>query len=438
MEFLNEQYVGKTNELKEIEKLFDDVLKCFPKVKNPWDGKVNLTRITNPEDRKKIQQGLITISDKVKKMFNFKEVYIGFGDSAIAPNAFTIFSPLAKYTTDFKKNERLFDSSKGIRFAEPTRVCLVSMQGPLFLMEDMTGELLTAILLHEIGHNFYYYTGLALTSSVLGCLTALMQTLITMPMAFLKTVGMTIMSFVLGTNTIKGIMSKVAKMQQKAESKSTESANMGLLCDNIMYIMNAVVAIQTLPFTLLSSVATLPLIPAQMLMSIPVNLIQSILGGNTGQNEELFCDNFATMYGYGKATVVVQSKLNQMGIFGDNFIISQIMADMISHGDALAAASLSTHPDTITRIVAQYDYLERQAKRVKDPLKKKLLLADIAVVKKQVKIAEKSLTEDNIKKGKLFGGIVNSITAKSGGNMNYRLNNKKQTKNGDYKQLQSN
>lgn len=140
---MNEEYIGKLPEMKQIERLFDDILiraKATPNIMNPN---------TWPENTK--------IQSIFKKFFGFDKFTL-YWVASDARNAYTITDTLllgdsydeAIVAAQRKKGRGFYDETHNLN------IIVFAYCGLLRPEFRITGGELLAIFLHEIGHNFDY------------------------------------------------------------------------------------------------------------------------------------------------------------------------------------------------------------------------------------------------------------------------------------------
>lgn len=137
VDLFSEAYYGKIPEFIVLEKLFDKVIE-----------KVNAEglRKANPNKYKEMRQ----IEDIFKSVFGFKKATI-YWEPFITPNAYTYsFNVLLIYSDKKKYIEK---TDKG--FYDNSKSTTLAVFGYMGLFElGLSSRELTAIILHEIGHNF--------------------------------------------------------------------------------------------------------------------------------------------------------------------------------------------------------------------------------------------------------------------------------------------
>ena len=184
-EFLLEAYYGKSPDLVECESLIAQIRKNYSSGES-----VDLTRKNSPE--------LDRIAVLLEKKFNFDELemrilrpkpatYIlssflpstelSLGTSllfSIVPNAYTFgagnVSPLTPIRT--------VETADSIRYESP-QSGLVHVTGPLFFSPTATPSQIMAIIMHEIGHNFFLKTSVRLIRAVNQVISTLMELVLT-------------------------------------------------------------------------------------------------------------------------------------------------------------------------------------------------------------------------------------------------------------------
>lgn len=172
MELLSEAYYGKGEDLARCEELIAKIKKDYSS-----GSSTDLTR----KNCKELNEIAIILS----KRFNFgtldmrilrpkpvtymfsetvPSTGLGFGSIllfSLVPNAYTFSAPRTNPFTSIS----VVESKSGIRFESP-QDGIVHITGPLFFSPDTTPRQLAAIILHEVGHNFFLRTDARFVNAV--------------------------------------------------------------------------------------------------------------------------------------------------------------------------------------------------------------------------------------------------------------------------------
>lgn len=136
---LDEFFHGKNKILEEVEdKLFGSLIKAVSHNRNPYSC------------RKEIKES----EEILAKFFNLESIKFHIGADYSQTNAFTI-SWQKTPSAGEKVNYDLVENSSGIKFKDPTHKVVDVYIYPSLLTGECTKEELMAVLLHEIGHNFF-------------------------------------------------------------------------------------------------------------------------------------------------------------------------------------------------------------------------------------------------------------------------------------------
>ena len=315
-----EAFFGKKPNILKIEKAFDSILKKYG---NPLD----VMKITNCEELK-------TIKKCIKDEFGFKDVGFMFDYMNNIKNGATV--PLTVTMTDpkpFQRKKSIEASKSGFRFTKEAQMCFVMIFYPGIFDQNpdhgaqLTGAELTAMMLHEIGHNF--------TCGVSNKYKATAPFLPAMEMFgyILKTIGdlATLNIFDVGNDAamlfysrkqandsveyiatkyekeLKKELDQMKKEDPEAYKEFIDAINQGLQDDvknkKISRTVNRLFGLIILPIRFVQNV---------------VNLLFNTLTRHLGYLDERFADSFAAMYGYGAEQVSVLNKLT----YGDYEILS--------------------------------------------------------------------------------------------------------------------
>lgn len=138
---ITEEYIGKIPEFEAVSKLFDHMI--MKARKNP--------DTINPNKWKENAE----ICHIFKKFFGLKNFYLYWVPSSVR-NAFTFTDSLFRAGENYKG---IMERKKGRGFYDTNHECIFYVMGYCSLFHpsaNFTGKELTAIFLHEIGHNFDY------------------------------------------------------------------------------------------------------------------------------------------------------------------------------------------------------------------------------------------------------------------------------------------
>ena len=360
VEPINEVYFGKTPELQKIENQL---------------GKFRSKYMENY-----IGAPLVNNDPDLLKYNRMMEKYFGFGCFSLS----IIQTPTVNaYTTSvsstFDKNHFKFNPKANY-------TCLVYVYSGVIFNPELTTEECMAIIMHEVGHNFYYAL-----SGGFGMMNKLIYTVI-----FLRDIivlaergdSKRLTKYITNrSNTIRTI---------KVELNMYCKEHLPIIADifgTVEYFDNLWGYVKEIPSDVLDK-ATLGLlkiytIPTRMLMKATNPFTWILLPINL--NNEKTADNFATMYGYGPALTSGLNKLSDLSPSKidqayNNIPIASTIYEFNSSINHICMNTFDCHPETITRIQDQLDMLKREVnKEDLDPKMRKAILSDIAACEKEIK-----------------------------------------------------
>lgn len=304
--------------------------------------------------------------------FGFEKFFIDMSYSEIA-NAGTL--PIGRsldVLPQFRLKNNLILDSTGYRFDKKAKYYFyMTIYSGLLFNEKFTDEEAQAIIMHEVGHNFYnvgttwgYYTTDALM--IINLITAILLNILSGSLSgIVKSITLLIMT----TNASKKLIYTIDDYINKNDVLFTLSKILavydGIVTDleiNVRTVMGWFLGAITLPNRLFA------------------NLIGSICNP-TGYANEKFADNFATMYGYGPALV---SALQKLDFMGGNVTVNRIKMSnsftrtldyfLIAPIEILSGL-FDEHPIFVERARDQKRYLERElSKQNVNPEVKKILI----------------------------------------------------------------
>lgn len=314
----------------------------------------------------------------LKKYCKIMEDEFGFGCFAVdielveVTNAMTL--PVGKaidLAPQCRLKKNLIVDSSGYKYRkEADYYYYMSVFSGLIFNPEFTDEEVQAVIMHEVGHNFYtvsnsfalYTSDAIFFTSMIG---SIMSNIIS---GRVDEAISTIMNIAGATNVAKKVNVSISKIVEKSPELcvvvGVVSVFKGALLDlnvNLSTIINWVMGIANIPSRVIS------------------NLISYILNP-TGYADEKFADNFATMYGYGPDLVSALEKMDAMGM---NIAVKKIIRSnpllnaidyLYSTPVEIISSVMDPHPYFIERARDQQRYLERElSKSDIDPRMKKRL-----------------------------------------------------------------
>lgn len=296
---LNEAYYGKNKTLLEIEGLFAKISDDFKNNKNPNSNKEVIEAIQN----------------KLAYLFGFEKVIFSVFMNDTVLNAFT--TPIF-YNGNHTATDKFYDLVRskegGIKFKDPKgKTLYVYMFSYMF--RNCTPDNIMAVLLHEIGHNFFLVKEQAHNSKNKAAVDIIYNILAVMkyydydPKIVVKCINMMISVAydlskginVAGYEEYKQFLTDKAmlKAQKQEASKKTVLHKGMLLLKNIFGSL----------FGVLLSPLKLLLIPLKMSYLATAKLeLRETSRKDEGYAAETFSDSFAVAYGYGYETAKLFAK----------------------------------------------------------------------------------------------------------------------------------
>ena len=445
IQMLSEEYFGKSDNLKKIDSCFDEILELAERnTDNVLTKYVNKSEKEFYKDAAKI---LLKIGSYLEKEFNFKNVAIVILNTG-HNNAFTLkMIDGGKRINELNNNTDV--SSNGIRFKEKTYSMNAFLDRSIFDTGAMSGHNLTAILLHEIGHQFYFENTFAYRYSVRYYLEEIAGILINPDIVAVKHLGKkvsTIYSVVI-MGLAKKLTDKIYSSQildiLSTSLKTSLSADdgagkyiYGMLCN-----INVAVESSKRIYKVVKGASNgYVMAPMRGTMSHVKN-ISSVIVRNERITEEQFCDNFASSYGYGNSFVEAISAITTLpnSVIGktmESNIFTSTLYNSYYDLDTMIFGQSGIHPTSITRIIDQISYIETQLDNNKNHPLHDQMVKELSDMKKtyksiQTKVATFEKGSDAITRGKVFAAISNTITIATGGDLSYQANSKAYDKSGN-------
>ena len=479
---IQEQYYGNNPILSKIDSLFDDIISIVDNEtkKQNYKGKEDLRAYYNYIIVNKIMSKTVNdikqIEKLIEELFNFEKVRISLNTDM---NAFSFFVDEGRLKRIIEDKDKLFiKTSNGIQFAEKQATGLINIGLMLFSLKDINGRMMTSLLLHELGHTLDYSATLF---SLFSAPKIIMQNFFQMKNSDLLAI-------------IKQEEDKKKGILPKKEIKMKSNKRYGLE-SIIKYISGVILRYPLLIlmrksidlskkdknsrlymayFSTVFSLAELIRGTIQLpnILKNIKNYIQyliSLISGKAGKinymfeilnigtatrskQKEMFADNFASSYGYGKELMRVLSLLSDSNkdcieYYSDKNVFGTIITslkDIINTTVSVLSFNLvGDHPNTIDRCIDQINYLKSQANNINDQELKKKLMDDIAECEKEYEKLKDEMNDPNyLKSCRFCSRLMNKIYTKMGGTFLYKLffshtlfNNR--SKDGLYKQLGS-
>lgn len=374
-EILLEYYAGKPKEFIRCEGYLREIIKL---IKEDHDG-------ANPFRQRNVYRDAEPcrkLERELADFFNVKEIKIYWNTGMV--NAYTL--PGASFTAMDRRKNYLGGKYQNLK------LYLVIYEN-LVYQANLTEQELMAVILHEIGHNFYYCpisAGFDLYMAILTLGLGPIMVLISRALAYQL------------PNLVRDWTKKNIPMLN----------NIGDTVNDVITNINSVVAPFTMPIQLCAYLGN-------MLYSMVVNgPFDAIKNGTLGYGNEKAADSLAAKYGYGpeqasalhKMTLpenIVGSKmLRAMGPFGSIIDdLNQITADIVY------GMTLDPHPSNNQRAASMLKKLQKDLdKGDYPPDMKRDLQKEIDRMQKAFDVVNDSNVQSNVQIKKAWYEVMNHIT----------------------------
>lgn len=407
---LNEQYYGSNKYLDNIDKAFQKILDNRG---NYLEDGIKFLDICRPY--------LDDIEKNLEELFNFKKVYLDVeGDGTY--NAYTMGKSLSDPVMfNDNMNEKEL-GPYGIRYKKKVRSVVVRIFYDLFFNPKITNRTLTAILLHEIGHNFYVESTVIVIAKKVDVIYEIKK-------AFDKSKNPIVL--------INGLVYTLMHMRSFEEfkdelTKRFNSSDFGKAMKVISMYMGTLSNLASL-----ITFYTVPLNPNRRFLTFEEKITRKLLNlgsfhGLTLYRNELFADNFATTYGYGPEILEMSAMFatSHTGIHAADAIAekSKVFAafnDFMLKYDKFFFDIFTTRADSYARMLDQISYLEKNIENYEDQANKEQMLAELERCKKIMSKFDDSfdiLADGSVyKKGQIMTGINLSLFKLTKGGISYNV-----------------
>ncbi len=333
---LDEAYVGKNN-VSEIEKVLEDIRTAIKS-----DSYVNLYKTDL----------IVNLQKAIKNVFGFGDVRVYWKNSPVLGYTGPYTMPASRLITITKN---AFDinyykqGTKGFYDKKHTLRCYIQMDQYLVTGCDLSAAEMTAIILHEIGHNFDF-TITTVTFSLYTFFADILSQFIAKPSMVISNLG-----------------DKISRMIPFLNKFFITIKKLGLLGIKLTNILNIPAVIGSIPGRILSS---------------PISYLS-----NTGlRHKETYSDSFAAAYGYSSELITALDKLNSymLGKFKDTDTgLAGVFGDIIKAQSELVGLLTGGHGSTQQRAIRMLDKLKKDIDSGDyDASTKKELLAEYDDLKK--------------------------------------------------------
>lgn len=397
---LNEVYFGKTSEILAIEAKLHDFREKY------MEQYIFNTTMHN-------DKLLLELEDMIADYFGMKTFTLYIVNN-ITINGFTL--AITTDPTYMNRKDVCVKNNNGIKFNKKygfsVFVCTFSA---ILLNPGFTDGEIMALILHEIGHNFF----LALNRKL-------------MPFSYLHTISQYIIALsqhpeelatiALNTNLVKNVILGKYKEDREENTIGTLFLNIGTDTLGLFFSAKSVVdSLKSLFRFGTDSIIKIPLYLYKQLTNA-WNLITIPLG----YKNEVTADNFASLYGYSVETASLQQKImdnkyavNPVDKYVEKLpIISHIMG--LNYDIIIFVVGLfDVHPEQYDRINSQVLYLERElSKQDISPKARKEIMKNLEATKDELEKCQKLLSVAEEKH--VLRKIHNKFLGKIGGSLKYK------------------
>lgn len=378
LQAINEVYFGKTKEILAIEKQLD-------LVRNKYMNRY-LTNVFVNND-----QDLLKLNRMIEDYFGFGCFSLNIINEPIV-NGFTMpIDNRIGLKNQISKKYLIVDKGTFKFNKSADYTCMVYIySGVMFNPAFTTGEVM-AMILHEIGHNFYS----ALNNEYNGIMTN-----VYIYSVFILRLLISIKDPLLGIKNILYSSDLIVKTKENIKKYLRENDSITQkIIDTVVWAKNIVEQVKGLKFKLLDlgSLGILPMIYTAINTAkclLPIELLITGFVLKRGYAFERTADNFATMYGYGPDAISFFNKassknINQASLIENIYMKIPIISNIYAINTNLTYMIMSCvdeHPVGISRCSDQLNMLKKELEKSDiDPKMKKTIQEDIKLCEKNIK-----------------------------------------------------
>lgn len=382
---INEAYFGKSDGVKEIEKYVGQIK---DKYKDDWYN----TEINRDPLKYKLNKA-------IENAFGFNPVDVQFV-LTIQPNMYTY--SLGTRLGNIPSNNLIVKRTTGYSYdPKAGYACIICCPTGLFLDSKLTAAEVTAVMLHEIGHNFTaaqdptqgIMSKIASALGLVSCLLSCNPTAISQGLKACTQTGADLFTFIDRVFEENSVAYKASQYIGLTKN---------FIFDGIYQIMNFISFLAVMNLGPLASVNIIINTILSKLLN-PMDLIASITNfTGYGYTDERFADNFATMCGYGPELSSAFKKLdksdkgalsnkimNSAPFLKNYYDLSIIPAEIIIY-------AFDEHPHYMARLHNSLDMLEKSAgQKNVSPRMRARIRSDIKKIRSIIDSYEKKKAKAN-------------------------------------------
>lgn len=339
---INEVYFGRVPGLQKAEKLLGQFREKYYNHKFLNDNQADPL--------------LHQYNEIMAETFGFDSFYLRI-ESSMTINACTYGQSISLKA----RKAKIKSTKEGFKYDGEDIICIVYIYSSLIFDRSFLDAEIMAIILHEVGHNFSNKRSPLIELS--GMYTgACLVLLILMNLCVGAIPINTAIETMKASNTGRKIYKAYLEVQENDSG--------------ISYLVNFFHFLKNLPNDLLNTLYY-PLLPINILMTIPIRIVQYLigflfnpLGKLKGMLDERIADNFCTIYGYGPEQATALEKLRDANLIGklihnDVIPITGWLYDFIAIPAWFTVQFFDEHPTTPSRRKDQYNYLISEMKKNK-------------------------------------------------------------------------
>lgn len=399
MSIVSEAYFGKTNEILEIENAIHDLR--APYIKNV-DHVLNIDtytpRISNDPNKRKLELAIC-------KAFGFSDANIIIN----ATNIPAIGTESASFCVDIgskKMKNALRSSSKGFKYDKSANIVFfVNFNTGCLVSSEFTDAELTAILLHEIGHNFspaiargVYATAMC---PIITWVSLYVSELASDSIKYGDTSRASLGSYIGGmlhqTNIGHQVRTNISRTFTQI------SNNIAKECPALITLIGGAITFKNITFEFVQSISNLIMsfiVPGYSMIgpSVLSRLIGSV-ARPSGYEDEKFSDAFATSYGYGAELNSALDKIRSYKAPSTNVIdyvpVISALYEVYMLPFTVVLSGLDEHPVDAARAQSTIKQLKRELATNKslNPATKKKIQQDIDNIEELYTYHQKKMTK---------------------------------------------
>ena len=474
-EILNEQYYGKNKYTEEVRSCFEQLKKIVNKRKNKYSYEDGITTLlidkSNSQEIKEIED---KISNTIKKQFNFKDVKVSIISKGVA-NSITPKLIGKKIFEKSSIDKEL--GSNGIRYKKPERNVYIELSSELIGMNQIDAGMLTASLYHEIGHNFYFEDSLCTTllrainmigtvnylyniiTSTFNIIVKRKRKVITSPITIeiqdipmdeyiaqlpsnvLELFEKLHLLLITPFNSVRGVIMDLENFITSTKF-GQEFSNIVKNTITFLKSYNIFKNIVNTSINIFKNVKSFVSKDANSTLKLKggiITKIGNIAGtaisnatiGRNSTREEMFADNFATSFGYGEdlirfQKVMLDGNTDYWKSTLNHFKATSAITDLMTLQNRLLRGFADVHPEAVSRIIDQIQYVKDNIKVEPDPKLRAQMESDLKNMEAEYNDLKKRLeNKEFAKKGKFVTNFFEELNVKNGGDASYRYNVRK-------------